>query len=182
MSEESPKPRHRSFVLTPRPSRTDRSCDDEGNCLISVRVSPFAKYVGPTVSLILASLVYATLFSHADGVSSTGITFFYFAACLGTLVVTQLHKFGLADEVWDCGEYLRVKRGRVTEQIAFADVRNLSCVGDHAVIDLKKTGPLGREIAFSLPMSLSLYLSPIQRPRVYYELLDKIDQARESAR
>ena len=92
---------------------------------------------------------------------------------------TQFHR--LADEVRDCGDHLKVRRGRTEEAIRFsnialADVATAS--GIHRItLRLRKPTRLGGQIEF-LPQA-SLWSNVSRVKRVAADLTDRAHQAHE---
>lgn len=88
--------------------------------------------------------------------------------------------WGLADEVYDGGDYLLVKRGRIEDRIAFSDIMNVnsSVMVNPPRITLRLARPskLGDEVAFSpvRPMTLN----PFARNAIAEDLIVRADAAR----
>jgi hypothetical protein len=86
----------------------------------------------------------------------------------------------LADEVYDGGDYLLVKRGRIEERIALSDIMNVnsSVMVNPPRITLRLARPskLGDEVAFSpvRPMTLN----PFARNPIADDLIVRVDAAR----
>jgi len=88
--------------------------------------------------------------------------------------------WGLADEVYDGGDYLLVKRGRLEDRIALSDIMNVSASlmvnPPRITLRLARPGKFGNEVAFSpvRPMSLN----PFARSAVAEDLIVRADAAR----
>ncbi|HEY2410679.1 MAG TPA: hypothetical protein VGI40_00470 [Pirellulaceae bacterium] len=106
------------------------------------------------------------------------------------LVPTAMATFGyflmkqivwcLADEVFDNGQYLLVRKGRLEERVALSNIMNLS-FSPHMnpkriTLTLREPSNLGREIAFSPPMHFSL--NPFAKSPLVDELIERIDAAK----
>jgi hypothetical protein len=86
----------------------------------------------------------------------------------------------LMDEVHDCGDSLRVRRGGDEETIAFTNIMNVS-VTTHVsppriTLRLVNPGRFGNEIAFTPPMFLSF--NPFTKHPLADELMVRVDRAR----
>jgi hypothetical protein len=94
---------------------------------------------------------------------------------------TQIHR--LADEVLDCQDHLKVRRGRAEGAIAFADVTSaeVSSEGGLRRIRLKLRAhlPWGGKMEF-LPQA-SLWSNPAAIERVAAALAERADQARRAS-
>lgn len=90
---------------------------------------------------------------------------------------TQIHR--LADEVWDCKDSLKVRRGRVEEIILLSNVSGAEVIsrgGFHRItVRLRERSKLGRQIEFlpqaslwsSLPAIKSVALNLTERAALY---------------
>jgi hypothetical protein len=90
---------------------------------------------------------------------------------------TQIHR--LADEVWDCKDSLKVRRGRLEEIIPLSNVSGAEVIsrgGFHRItVRLRERSKLGRQIEFlpqaslwsSLPAIKSLALNLTERAALY---------------
>jgi hypothetical protein len=94
---------------------------------------------------------------------------------------TQIHR--LADEVLDCHDHLKVRRGRAEEVIAFADVTSaeVSSEGGLRRISLKLRAHTywGRKMEF-LPQA-SLWSNPAAIERVAAALAERANQAQRAS-
>jgi hypothetical protein len=92
---------------------------------------------------------------------------------------TQMHR--LADEVQDCGDHLKIRRGRIEETIRFsniavADVATGSGI-PRIILRLHKPTKFGGQVEF-LPQA-SLWSNVSRVKRVAAELTDRAHQAHE---
>jgi hypothetical protein len=88
--------------------------------------------------------------------------------------------WGLADEVYDGGDYLLVKRGRIEERIALSDIMNVNSSTmvnpPRITLRLARRSKFGDEITFSpvRPMTLN----PFARNAIAEDLIVRVDAAR----
>jgi hypothetical protein len=89
--------------------------------------------------------------------------------------------FDLADEVYDEGQALRVRRGSQEEHIALENIMNISYAGltnpPRVTLTLRQPGPLGREITFSPIQQLFGPLLRTSNP-IVTDLIERVDAAR----
>jgi hypothetical protein len=94
---------------------------------------------------------------------------------------TQMHR--LADEVLDCQDSLKVRRGRLTETIPLANVAVAEVAsggGLHRItLRLRERSPMGRQIDF-LPQA-SLWSNPPAIKRLALDLSERANDARALA-
>jgi len=92
---------------------------------------------------------------------------------------TQVHR--VADEVADCGDHLRVRRGRLQEDIPFSKISLVEMsthVGIHRItVRLRELTRFGTRIEF-LPQA-SLWSNPAGVRRVASDLAERASQARK---
>ena len=95
---------------------------------------------------------------HASALCMLGVCCAYF------LWRVQPHR--LADEVVDCGDHLRVRRGRTEESIPFSNILLAEVVGGSGIhrisIRLRESSRLGRQVTFLPQASLWSNLPRIQ--------------------
>jgi hypothetical protein len=98
--------------------------------------------------------------------------------CLYFLRRTRIHR--VADEVQDCEDHLKVRRGRTEELIPFANISNADVstnIGLHRImIHLRLPTKLGKEVAFLPQASLWSNLPGVQR--VALSLTERANQAK----
>ena len=89
--------------------------------------------------------------------------------------------WNLADEVLDGGDFLLVRKGRITERVPLANIINVSASimtnPPHITLRLAQPGSLGSEITFT-PQSAFLRLNPFARNPIAEELIVRVDAAR----
>ena len=87
----------------------------------------------------------------------------------------------LADEVYDCGDELLVKRGGREDRIRFSDVMNVNysvaTKPSVIILDLRKESSLGKQIRFCAPASTKMF----ERNPLIGELITKVDDAKRKA-
>lgn len=102
-------------------------------------------------------------------------------AVLGYFVMKQLI-FGLADEVWDAGEELVVKKHGREARIPLTDIVNVSYSvatnPQRVTLRLRQSGPFGKEITFAAP---AVWI-PFAKSPVIEDLITRVDEARSQRR
>ena len=88
--------------------------------------------------------------------------------------------WNLADEVYDCGDFLRVRKGAEEEAVPLSNIMNISASlttnPPRVILRLAKPSRFGDEIAF-LP-EVGLRLNPFARLPVVDDLIVRADRAR----
>jgi hypothetical protein len=101
------------------------------------------------------------------------------ALSLGYLLMRKL-VWDLADEVWDGGDHLIVKKGDRQESVALANIMNVSASTlvnpPRITLRLVTPGRFGQEISFSPPRN-SLF-NPFARNPVADDLIERAHRAR----
>jgi len=89
---------------------------------------------------------------------------------------------GLADEVYDCGDSLLVRKGREEERVPLANIANISFNAQPSRITLMLDPPgrFGDRILFAPPPQV--YWGPNPESDVAQDLLLRVGQARKPAR
>lgn len=86
----------------------------------------------------------------------------------------------LADEVFDGGSFLLVRRSGVEEKIELRNIINVSAstlaAPQRITLLLRNPSSLGKEVSFSPPMPMI----PFARNSIADELIDRVDKARNS--
>jgi hypothetical protein len=87
--------------------------------------------------------------------------------------------FDLVDEVLDEGDLLIVRKGRVEDRIALADIMNVNYssfgVASRVTLSLRKTSAFGNRVSFRLR---SVSFRPFSQPPVVDELVERVDAKR----
>jgi hypothetical protein len=123
--------------------------------------------------LSAAALIACVAAPSLCAVAIVGAFFVYF------LKRTQIHR--LADEVQDCGDHLRVRRGRTETMIRFSNIAivdvAIGCGIPRITVRLLNPMKLGGRVEF-LPQG-SLWSSVSRVKRVAADLTDRAHQAHE---
>lgn len=147
---------------------------------ISSKATFFQKRVFP---VLLFGLLAFVLVSVAEAAAAHGVPVIVGIAVVLVVLVyvfflTKRLMFDLADEVWDAGDSLEVRRGAVEVRIPFGQIRNVSYTvmtnPNRVTLNLREAGPLGDEVSFSAPTSWV----PFRKSPVILDLIDRIEQAR----
>ena len=88
--------------------------------------------------------------------------------------------FDLADEVWEDGDMLVVKKRGQEQRIAFSDIKNVNyspmMSPPRVVLSLRRTSVFGDQVAFCAPIRFV----PFATSPVIDDLIDRIDAARQN--
>lgn len=112
--------------------------------------------------------------------------FFGFLSLMGLTVFLILRKFvwDLADEVYDCGDHLLVRRRGKEEIVTLSNVMNVNAVTymnpPRITLRLVQPGKFGSEISFS-PVGQAM-LNPFAKNPVAEDLIVRVDRARREGR
>jgi hypothetical protein len=86
--------------------------------------------------------------------------------------------FDLADEVLDAGDALVIRKGKIEERVALADIINVSYSQyvnpPRVTLSLRNPGSFGDQVSFSAPVSFM----PFSPSPIIDELIRRIDAAR----
>lgn len=88
----------------------------------------------------------------------------------------------LVDGAWDCGDFIRVKKGKVEENIYLSNIINVSYMvfnPPRATFTLREPGVLGKEVTFS-PIQPISFLTMFRKNPIIQDLIERIDYARKS--
>ncbi len=92
--------------------------------------------------------------------------------------VMKLFIWDLADEVFDYGEYLVVRKGDLEQKIPLGDIVNVNYMSmsspPRITILCRTLGPLGTEIAFMGPITFN----PFKKPELVVDLIERVDRER----
>jgi len=100
-------------------------------------------------------------------------------AVFGVFLFRKL-AWSLVDEVYDGGDYLVFRRGRVEQRVPLDDVMNIDSQLDSppkVTIHVRSQGPLGRELSFSPPFRLF----SLATPPIVTDLIERVDRIRRGA-
>ena len=86
----------------------------------------------------------------------------------------------LVDEVYDCGDFLLVKKGKEEDRISLSNIINvdfsLNVKPLRITLTLATPGKFGSEISFAPPPQI--YLSPLPKSHIADDLIVRADKAR----
>ncbi len=92
--------------------------------------------------------------------------------------VMKFFVWNLADEVFDGGDYLLVRKGSREQRIPLDDIVNIEHVGfvspPRVNIMCRTSGTLGTELSFMAPTMLN----PFKKPELVRDLIERVDKAR----
>ena len=146
---------------------------------ISSRQTFFMKWVLPVILVVIALVPVGFIYLDQHR--------FYAGAVIPSVLVLLFLFFvyprlvlALADEVYDGGDYLLVKRGRLEDRIPLSDIMNVSVSTlvnpPRITLRLAKRSRFGDEVVFSPPKPLTL--NPFARNAVADNLIARVDAAR----
>lgn len=97
----------------------------------------------------------------------------------GIIIMNKL-VWNLADEVYDCGEFLLIKKSGHEERVQLSNIMNISASTNmnpqRITIKLVQPGMLGAEIAFSPATPFTI--NPFSKNKISEDLIVRVDQAR----
>ena len=95
-----------------------------------------------------------------------------------TLFIMRKLVWELADEVYDAGEFLLVRRGGDEQKIYFSDIVNINYQGftspSRISVLCRTPGAFGNEVVFSGPLSFN----PLNTPKLVQDLVERADRTR----
>jgi hypothetical protein len=101
-------------------------------------------------------------------------------AALAGLLLMKLFIWKLADEVYDCGDSLLVRRGGVEQTVPLAEITNVALAlfsrPPRITLQLAKPGKFGRSIVFTPPTSPGLEM--FGRNPIADDLVARVQRAR----
>jgi hypothetical protein len=152
---------------------------------ISSRQTVFIKYVFPVIWFGFIA-VFCTAAVMAPPRSSLPPLFLFVPAFLAVLGFVLLKKlvWDLADEVYDRGDYLLVRKAGEEENVVLSNVMNVSASlllnPPRITLKLVQPGKFGSEIAFT-PIRAFTF-NPFAKDQVSEDLMERVDQARSKRR
>jgi hypothetical protein len=140
----------------------------------------FTKYIFPTLWFgILGFVLFTMIWSKAYEKAPVAIIMPCVMTVFGYFLMKKL-VWDLADEVYDCGDYLLIRKGKEEERIALSEIMNVSASllvnPPRVTLRLVKAGKLGEEIAFSPAKPFSF--NPFARNEIIDDLILRVDKAR----
>ena len=86
----------------------------------------------------------------------------------------------LVDEAYDCGDALLFRKGSLEQKVKLDEIINIDyahmSAPERVTVHSRNRGPIGNEIAFSLPMRFN----PFSKSPLVNELIERVDTARRS--
>jgi hypothetical protein len=145
---------------------------------ISSKLTFLHKKILPVFVFVILSIGSILIFS-ASGPKSPPVFVAVFPIIIGVFLFFIFKKliFVLADEVFDCGDYLLVKKDGVEENVYLNNIRNVSYAFSKPPfihLSLRTPGRLGRDIFFSPPTPAWNFAFFHHHP-LAEELIDRID-------
>jgi hypothetical protein len=149
---------------------------------ISSRLTGFYKWTLPMFWFgILAISTTSVLFARPDQPRLIFLLVPFGLSLVGYAMAKRLY-WKLADRVYDCGDYLMVKKGRDEERIQLAEIAGVekSLLTNPQRITLRLVRPhkLGSAIAFA-PVT-PLTFNPFAKNRVVEDLITRVARARQA--
>jgi len=149
---------------------------------------PFiSKYVmGPFFFILGMIFSMAALFaSHINGLQTTSFAVRLLAIVGGTIggVLGLISGLSLADEVWDAGDEVIVRKSGYRERIPLANIISLTHHGGrtpYSILTLRVPCRFGRKITFLTILHGQLF-RPRHDPAIYDGLTVRINEARRQA-
>jgi hypothetical protein len=90
-----------------------------------------------------------------------------------------------AEEVYDCGDFLLVKRGRLKEKIAFKDIAEVTSVKKRGniivILDLAYPGKTGTRITFLSNEKVSFF-NPVKKSIIEKSIAQRVNAAKSNTR
>jgi hypothetical protein len=103
-----------------------------------------------------------------------------FAMAIGGYYFFRVALRNLADEVYDCGDFLLVRKGGNEDRVPLANIINVNFAMNirpaRITLTLATPGKFGREIVFALPPKL--YFSPLPTSELAADLIARAHTAR----
>jgi len=130
----------------------------------------------------LGILAAFTLFAWRRGGVHQDVMFLAIPCALAVLglVLTRILVWNLVDEVYDCGDYLLVKSGRVETQIPLSEIMNVSTSiavnPPRITLHLAADHGSGVEVKFTTPRRFTL--NPFAKNQIAEDIMARAFQAR----
>ena len=140
----------------------------------------FTKHIFPTLWFgIIGVVLVMMIWSKAYEKAPMAIIVPCVMAVFGYFLMKKL-VWDLADEVYDCGDYLLIRSGEEEERIPLSEIMNVSASllvnPPRVTLRLVKAGKMGEEIAFSPVKPFSF--NPFDRNKIVDDLIFRVDKAR----
>ena len=158
------------------PMMSGRIEGEAGVRLISSRLTAFTKRGLPLMMFAFLGL-WTVLAAVREGLSTQFFVGAAFSAFVGYVVFRKSHIRNLADEVWDCGTELVIKRDGIEERVPLAEIANVGFSTfnpQRVTLTMRQPGVFGKEVIFIPP---NQFLPWAKIPMVD-ELIGRVDAAR----
>jgi hypothetical protein len=149
---------------------------------ISSRWTFFYKFIFPLIwfGFIIVFLIVAVVVPTRSG-QALPIPALIVPIIMGVIGYSLMKKmiFNLADEVWDDGNALVVKKSGQEERIALSDIKNVNystmTSPPRVVLSLRRPSVFGDQVAFCAPIRFI----PFSTSPLIDDLIERIDAARQ---
>jgi hypothetical protein len=149
---------------------------------ISSRWTFFYKFIFPLIwfGFIIVFLIVAVVVPTRSG-QALPIPALIVPIIMGVIGYSLMKKmiFNLADEVWDDGNALVVKKSGQEEHIALSDIKNVNystmTSPPRVVLSLRRPSVFGDQVAFCAPIRFI----PFSTSPLIDDLIERIDAARQ---
>ena len=149
---------------------------------ISSQWTFFYKFIFPLIwfGLIIVFLIVAVVVPTRSG-QALPIPALIVPIIMGVIGYSLMKKmiFDLADEVWDDGKALVVKKSGQEERIALSDIKNVNystmTSPPRVVLSLRRPSVFGDQVAFCAPIRFI----PFATSPIIDDLIERIDVARQ---
>jgi hypothetical protein len=146
---------------------------------ISSRDTFFSKKVFPVLWFGLIACIAVAVAFEGKSANFSFLVGPAFMAIVGFVLMKKLI-WCLADEVYDCGDYLLVRKAGEEENVLLSNIMNVSATSmtnpPRITLRLVNPGKFGKEIAFSPVRKFTL--NPFPKNEIYEDLIVRVDQAR----
>ena len=105
--------------------------------------------------------------------------FIAFMSFMGFMLLKKM-VWDLADEVYDNGDSLVFRKGRIEQIVRLKDIINIDYTHmgspERVVVHTREKGTIGNELAFSVPMRLNFF----KKDPYVRELIDRVDKSKNT--
>ncbi len=127
----------------------------------------------------IAFFLIVTIAKSAHDSIMVTIGILTFMGIMGFMMFRKM-VWDLADEVYDTGDSLVFRRGRIEQIVRLKDIVNIdySHMGspERVVVHARETGEIGNELAFPLPMRFNFF----KKAPYVRELIERVDASRNT--
>jgi hypothetical protein len=102
-------------------------------------------------------------------------------AAIFSFIIMKKLVWDLADEVYDCEDFLLIKKNDIEEKIELSNIMNVSVTNTNPkriTLRLVQPGQLGSEITFSPEIPFFTSIIPFAKNHIAEDLIVRVDQAR----